>query len=377
MEDILNDKNISKLTKKYKGKVINRDIIVKLLKDAIKGEDKREVGEVEITDRVIIDTIKSMRNKFTDEPISENTKEMYLQREKTIDAERILKDLVKNKGNKTEINKIIKDIQGQQYKKLFGSVDGKDDRSKSKSLEYFQLITRLIETIPNLESKLNEYVLNRLNQVKKELGRERLEKTDEKKTFEPLKIEWTEYLKRVKGITDRYKFDGSDYLELQNVILLNLYKLFTIRDDYGKTELLDEDKDEETTNYLNVKTGLFHLNDYKSSSKSKFGNRLYRIPPYLLDLIKKLKDGGYKYLYSNIKQGKDVLFAGGRINRQIGRLLETTFGKKLTIDDLRKSITTYYQQTKSVKKQKELANIILHSYQTGINNYTRDQLDKK
>ncbi len=136
----------------------------------------------------------------------------------------------------------------------------------------------MINNIDNVYENLNEYVLNRINQYIQELIKLRTEAKDNKTSFDDLKIEWTEYLKKVKELTDNPK------VPLKIKILFNLYKTFPLRDNYGDVLLTDKDLDDDI-NFYNVKTREFHLNNYKGTAKAKYGNKGYKVPQYIADMI--------------------------------------------------------------------------------------------
>ena len=76
---------------------------------------------------------------------------------------------------------------------------------------------------------------------------------------------------------------------------------------------------------------------------------------------------------------KKVLFELGKsdISKQIQRLLSSIFGETITINDLRKSHTTYFSENKSVKQQRQLADQMLHTYGVSSEYYVRNELNKK
>ena len=76
----------------------------------------------------------------------------------------------------------------------------------------------------------------------------------------------------IKELTD------DDSIDLNDKILLNLYRFYPIRDNYGKVLLTDKDLDD-NENFYNVKTKLFHLNNYKT--KDTYGKQKFLIPDFI------------------------------------------------------------------------------------------------
>jgi hypothetical protein len=190
---------------------------------------------------------------------------------------------------------------------------------------------------------------------------------DEKVSFDELKIEWTEYLNKVKELTDNAN------VPLKIKILFNLYKTYQLRDDYGNVLLTDKDLGNDV-NFYNVKTREFHLNNYKGTAKAKYGNKIYKIPQYIADMIMKRYDDGNKYL---IGKNKNETYNGnGHLTSLIKDATNKYFGKQFSINDIRRSVVSYYHENKDIKKRKQLADIMLHSYAEAVKSYNREEFDK-
>jgi len=370
--------DITLLLNKYGGKVLNKKILSQIIED-VKNEDTinktKKSSKLVLNDKVIDETIDNLKNVATGEKLSENTIKIYKQQVNQINLLKILLNLIEYKNDKTKINNIIKFIEQQSYKEV------RIKFKKQNSVNIFRLIIRMIDNIENLRENLNDYVINRIKKEIIELTRDREEDTDDKKSFDVLKIKWTDYIKQVDKLTESFKNNfnltkiDDGFKQLQNIIVLNLYKFYTIRDDYGLVKLLNKDLDEDSNeNYINVETGIFHLNNYKSTALRIFGKKKYKIPQYILDLIKILYNNNYQYLYSISDR---LPYKSGGISKQIQRLLSDIFGETITINDLRKSHTTYFSENKSVKQQRQLAEQMLHSYDVSQNYYVRKELNKK
>ena len=371
--------DITILLNKYGGKVVNKKILSQIIED-VKNEDiinkTKKSSKLVLNDKVIDETIDNLKNVATGEKLSENTIKIYKQQVNQINLLKVLLNLIEYKNDKTKINNIIKYIEQQSYKEI------RIKFKKQNSINIFNLIIRMIDNIENLRENLNDYVINRIKKEIKELTKDRQDDIDDKKSFDVLKIKWTDYVKQVDKLTESFnknfkldKIDEDGFKQLQNIIVLNLYKFYTLRDDYGLVKLLNKDLDEDSNeNYINVETGIFHLNKYKSSVLRVFGKKKYKIPQYIMNLIKILYNNNYQYLYSISDR---LPYKTGGISKQIQRLLSSIFGETITINDLRKSHTTYFSENKSVKQQRQLAEQMLHTYDVSQNYYVRNELNKK
>jgi len=347
------------LLNKYGGRNLNKKLLLELIDDIKNYKEDKKVEKPNLTEENIIKVIDSMTNK-EDKPLSDKSKDIYKRRAKNLNLIKVLQELIKNKNNKDEVNKILKDIEMQKTKKL------KKEYSKFRSLEDFIFLNQMINNIDNVYENLNEYVLNRINQYIQELIKLRTEAKDNKTSFDDLKIEWTEYLKKVKELTDNPK------TPLKIKILFNLYKTFPLRDDYGNVLLTDKDLDDDV-NFYNVKTREFHLNNYKGTAKSKYGNKVYKVPEYIHKMIMEEYDAGNKYLIGKNKNDKH---SKGHLVTVVKDASKKYFGNQFTINDIRRSVVSYYHENKDIKKRKQLADIMLHSYEEAQRSYNREEFDK-
>jgi hypothetical protein len=350
----------SKLLSKYGGRNLNKKLLLELINDIKNYKEDKKVEKPNLTNDNVMKVIDGLTNK-DDKKLSQKSIEIYKRRVKNLNLIKVLEDLIKFKNNKNEVNKILKDIEMQKSKKL------KKDFSKHRSLEDFVLLNQMINNIDHVFENLNEYVLNRINQHIQELVKLRTDAKDEKVSFDELKIEWTEYLNKVKELTD------NPNVPLKIKILFNLYKTYQLRDDYGNVLLTDKDLGDDI-NFYNVKTREFFLNQYKGTAKAKYGKKIYKIPQYIADMIMKRYDDGNKYL---IGKNKNETYNGnGHLTSLIKDATNKYFGKQFSINDIRRSVVSYYHEHKSIPKRKQLAEIMLHSYQEAVKSYNREEFDK-
>jgi len=349
------------LLNKYGGRKLNKKLLLELINDVKNYKDDKKIEAVDLSEDNVMKVIDGLTNK-EDEPLSVKSKDIYKRRIKNLNLIKVLQDLIKYKNNKNKVNQILKDIELQKSKKL------KKEYSKFRSLEDFIFLNQMINNIPNMYENLNEYILNRINQYIQEMVKLRTINKDEKTSFDELKIEWPEYLKKVKELTEDTK------VPLKIKILFNLYKTYQLRDDYGNVLLTDKDLGNDV-NFYNVNTREFHLNNYKGTAKAKYGSRIYKIPQYIADMIKKVYDEGNKYL---IGKNKNETYNGnGHLTSLIKDATNKYFDKQFSINDIRRSVVSYYHENKDIKKRKQLAQIMLNSYNEQLRSYNREEFDKE
>lgn len=348
------------LLNKYGGRNLNKKLLLELIDDIKNFKEDKKIEKPNLTEENIIKVINSMTNK-EDKPLSDKSKDIYKRRAKNLNLIKVLQDLIKYKNNKIEVNKILKDIEMQKSKTL------RKEYSKFRSLEDFVFLNQMINNIPNMYENINEYVLNRINQYIQELIKLRNDAKDEKTSYDELKIEWAEYLKKVKELTEDPK------VPLKIKILFNLYKTYPLRDDYGAVVLTDKDLDD-NINFYNVKTKEFHLNNYKGTAKAKYGKRIYKVPEYIHKMIMEEYDNDNKFLIGKTKETK---YSGGHLVSLVKDATKKYFGNQFTINDIRRSVVSYYHENKDIKKRKQLADIMLHSYSEAQRSYNREEFDEQ
>ena len=349
----------AQLLKRYGGRILNKKLLVELIDDIKSFKENKKIEPVDLTEENVMKVIDGLTNK-DDKPLSQKSIDIYKRRVKNLNLIQILKDLIKNKDNKDQINKILKEIEAQKTKNL------KKDFSAYRSLEDFVLLNQMINSIPNMFENLNDYVIDRINKFIQELIKLRTEAKDDKTSYDELRIDWTDFKKKTKELTD----DPDVPLKIK--ILFNLYKTFTLRDNFGSVLLTDKDLDDDI-NFYNVKTKQFHLNRYKGTAMAKHGKRIYNVPQYLADMIMKEYTEGSKYLIGKTKtetypQGSLVKF----IRQASKKYYKVLFG----INDMRQSIISFYHENKDIKKRKQLAEIMLNSYAEQLRSYKREELEK-
>tara|TARA_R110000796_G_scaffold66976_2_gene153925 strand:+ start:496 stop:1404 length:909 start_codon:yes stop_codon:yes gene_type:complete len=298
----------------------------------------------EYTQENIITKIKDFKSR-TGKPLTSITINNYVNKYKRLNEieDNIIFKLITadEQKDKDTVNEIIKKI--------------KDSFKNSK--DYFSVLSKILNEL-NVNQLISTYLINRISQVMKEQVVKNEEEVDSKVTFEQVKLKWQDYTKFVDDIIE------DDKVPNKIKIMFSLYKVYPLRDDYGNVKLTIKDLDNKQ-NFYNVKTQMFHLNDYKTFSK--FGNRKYLIPDYIAKLIKTEYDSGAHYLVGKNNTQK---FALGSLSSTVKNRSGKYYGEKFTINDIRHSVVTFYED-KSVKKKKQLADNMLHSYATQYETYKR------
>jgi len=308
-------------------------------------------------DTAILNAIDNIKNRKTGEPITDTTKTNYKNMYnslKKIDNNFFTK-LLELQSNKKEFNKMLKKVADQVW---IEQPQKKINRARSKG--YFLFISQIISLIPELKEKLTDYGNTRIRDYVKETFKEQQELQDDKVDFENLKIKWSDYIKKVKEITD------DDNVDLNDKILFNLYRFIPIRDNFGKVLLTDKNLDDDI-NFYNVKTKIFHLNNYKT--KSNYGSKQFKVPDFIAEMIKTRYDDGFKYM---ISKDKETLYGNGVLKQYIQRATKKLFGFSFGVNDIRKSIINSYEN-KSIKSKRELADRMLNSYNTQQGIYVRNE----
>jgi len=347
------------LLNKYGGRNLNKKLLLELINDIKNFKVDKQIEAVDLSENNVMKIIDNMTNK-DDKPLSQKSTEIYKRRLKNLNLIQILKDLIKFKNNKIEINKILKEIEMQKSKKL------KKEFSAYRSLEDFIFLNQMINNIPNMYENLNDYVIDRINKFIQELIKLRTNAKDEKTSYDELRIDWTDFKNKTKELTN----DPDVPLKIK--ILFNLYQTFTLRDDFGDTLLTDKDLDDDI-NFYNIKTKEFHLNKYKGIAMAKHGKKIYKVPQYIADMITKEYNDGNKYL---IGKNKTETYPQGSLVKFIRQSSKKYYGEMFGINDMRKSIITFYHNNKDIKKRKQLAEIMLNSYAEQLRSYKREELEK-
>ena len=269
--------------------------------------------------------------------------------------------------NEIEPEIINKLIEAQSDKKIVNSIINKVKGSFKNSKDYFSVISKIINSVEGLKLQISPYIKSRVNQVVKEEVVKNVEDVDERVQFEPVKIQWLDYVRFVD------KISKDETVPLKVRIMFSLYKEYTLRDDFGNVLIVSSDPtrqaslsredDDNNINYYNKSTRVLHLNRYKTIEK--FGRKKYKIPTYIADMI---DESNSKYI---IGVSPTKTYAGGNLSTPFKAAMKKYYGSIISINDLRHSIISFYNDTKSIKKQKQLAEIMLHSYHTQSDVYKR------
>jgi len=366
-------KVLLKLGISYKSRDLN-DIRYAFIDVINKKEKERlNVMKVKITENVIKEIIYSFVKK-DGEKLNAKSYDVYEAKMKRMKIWDNIQKLIDNKDNKQKINEVIDNIKKRDYMVA---------RKKETQGSYFSdmvFYNQLINYNP-IKSQLNPYVFNRFNQIIKETEKIRNAETTDKVLFDKLKITYTQFRDLVENITNKkiiVKNDGNDDISINltptedEIILLNLYKNLPIRDNFGEVVLTNEKMEDESVNYYNIKDATFHLNNYKKSSMSVFGKRIYTIPKYLNDIITGRYNRGYSVLFGKTKT---TYYKDTKLSKKFSEIFKKYFNADVNIgiNDIRRAYTTYYNENKSVKQQKEMATRMLHSFDTARGIYNREQ----
>jgi len=279
-----------------------------------------------------------------------------------------IQDIIDKQDNKDEINKIIDIIKQRKYIKI-----KKKEENKASAYSDVVFFSQIMN-YPIIKKQLNEYVMNRFNKLSNELKNIKLDIDQDKTLFDKLPITYQQYQELIKKIneSDTITINDVKYTPtIDHKILLNLYAVYPLRDDWGQTKLVDKDMDNENENYINVENGIFHLNQYKSSSMRIFGKKQYRIPQHIMNLIKTKYDNGWRVLFGRTKT---EYYKDSRLSKKFQKIMNIYYKEhQISINDIRRATTTYFNENKSVKAQKRMADIMNHSFQTARKSYNREQ----
>lgn len=333
------------LIDKYGGRKLTKPRLKELIHDIKNYKEVVDDTEIDVSFDKVIDEIGKFKNKYDGKLLTPRSIKNYRNKIKMI--YNVVPDffqlMIDNPDNKVVINGAFKLI---------------DKKWSNGAKDYYSAISKVIQSFPNLKSKISDYILGRIHQKIKENMNEHVRKTDDKVDTEPLKITWRQFTDGVNKLT------WNKDTPLQDKVLFNLYKIWTLRDDYGRVHLVNEDLDNKT-NFYNLKTKMFHLNNYKE--KDVYGNRKFEIPDSIQKMIQQLYDEGNKYLYESRNK---TPYAGGLTDKICRNLSKKYFNIKFCIGDLRKARTTYAKSL-SQQKQREIAEGMLHSFTTATNVYVR------
>ena len=193
------------------------------------------------------------------------------------------------------------------------------------------------------------------------------DKAEEKTQTEPVAFKWNEFIEQV----DKMKTDTK--LQVMQKILMQLYKNFPIRDDFGDLLIVTNKKDEnkrndEKKNYYNSHTGVIILNAHKTSEKYK--RVRYTVPTELKNEINdSLEDQPRDYL---ITQPNSKIYPNGELKKLIPPILKK-LGLKGSLVDIRRSRITHAYNSEKLKSEarENLAKLMLHSRNMQQNVYRR------
>lgn len=360
---------------KDKGKYVKLGYILEiqdLIKHEILKNYKKEIvkNKTKITEDVINGIINNFKTK-TGDNLNEKSYDVYIKKAKRMQISNTIQDIIDNQDNKDEINKIIGIIKQRKYIK-------KKKKEDNKASAYADVVfISQIMNYPIIKNQLNQYVQNRFNKLSTELKNIKLDIEQDKSLFDKLKITYQQYQDLVKKIneSDTITINDVKYTPtIDHKILLNLYAVYPIRDDWGHVKLVNKDMENENENYINIENGIFHLNQYKASSMRIFGKKQYRIPPHIMKLIKTKYDNGWRVLFGRTKT---EFYKDTRLSKKFQKIMNIYYKEhQISINEIRRATTTYFNENKSVKAQKRMADIMNHSFSTARKSYHREQHDE-
>ena len=312
-------------------------------------------------DIYIIQVIENFKNRKTDRPLSNETIKNYITyffQLSDNEDENIINYLIKHQDNNNNINKKFKWIKEQGWIK-----NAQKKLNKARSLNYFIFLNQLLNNIENIKQYLSENIFIKLQKFIKEMTKENTKMLDDYTSFNELKIEWLDFLRKVDKMTKDINTPIIDK------ILFNLYKSVPLRDDFGNVEIVEKDyEDIIMKNFYNINTETLHIRDYKTSSK--YGNKKYIMFKNLANLIKESYEMGHEYLIVNVHGQR---FHENKLSKYIINISPKYFNKSIGIDDIRHSVITYFNEKKSLSERRKLASIMLHSLNTATFRYNRER----
>ena len=291
----------------------------------------------------IMEQISKFKNKKTDKNLSETTYKNYKSKYNKLNElhDNIIKDIVEDNN----INGIINEIK-EKYGKSFK--------------DYITILIKIIDNVDELKKVVKSKVYKKLQNSMVEGLEQREKETDVKILEEPLKINWEVFVKGVDNLLNK------DDVPLKIKILYLLYRELPLRDDFYNVLLTNEKLEDQSINYYNMKAKKFFLNKYKT--EGKYGKQVYSLSSKLNNLIKQYYKEGHEYLIENDKGQKYA-----SLSRLVSDNAKKYFDIKFGINDIRKSVISYYNKNKSIEERKKLAKKMLHDYRTQQEVYLRKQ----
>lgn len=295
---------------------MNKETIIEKILPSIKNRNGDELS---------VNTIKSYKSKI--KTILELDKEIF---NKIISEKNIIplfKIFIKNFGNnvKDYITPIIK---------IFETPIGNSLLNNNNKIDILKKI--LVKTIE----------INKNNEI---------DKTDNSNN----KINWNEYKNFVYNITKKN-------IDIRAIILFNLYLLYPVRDDYGDI-LMRSGNTKRKINYYNLNTQKIYIKNYKTCKT--YGDLVLKIPDYLHKIILDYHNSNGNFNEYLIENDNNNRYSDGKLHLLIERFFIKYYKKKISINDIRHSVVSYYHKNKTKKEQIKLSKIMGHCYQTAALTY--------
>ncbi len=336
------------LLDKYGGRNLNKKLLKQILKNIDNYENPIPIKTIIQPnlnlDNILtqIDTMKDVRG----DDLTDKTKSNYKSKIKAIEKiiPNIFQLFIDNPNNNSVINNIFKLIV-KQYPKSYK--------------DYIVPLSKIINNLEGLDDNISPYIKSRIQQVIKEGNKVSQKISDDNVEFKPLKITWQDYVRKTGEVIRNEK------IPLQIQLLFLLYKILPLRDNFGNVRITDKDL-ENNTNFYNINTRFFHLNNYKT--KKTFGRKKYQLPTYLNQMIKKLFED-QNYLFVQLLP--DTIYKNGELSKVVSKLTNKYYGVQFNITDIRNARISYSQENESIDNQRKTASLMLHSLSMANQVYNR------
>ena len=306
-------------------------------------EEIQEEYKQDLSFDYIMEQIELFKNKKTNLVLSQTSIKNYKSKYNKLNElhPNIIEDII----NDINVDEILNEIKAK-YPKSYK--------------DYITILIKIIDNVANVANVVKADVYKKLQNIMVEGLIQREKQTDIKIEEEPLKIKWEDYVRGVKNLLN------NEEAPLRLKILYQLYRELTIRDDFYDVLLTNEKIENQSVNYYNMNAKKFFLNKYKT--EGKYGKQVYTLSSKLNNLIKQYYKEGHKYLLENDKNEK---------YKSLSKLVSTNskkyFDKKFGINDIRKSIISFYNETKSIQERKQLSKFMLHDWKVQQEVYLRNQ----
>lgn len=247
----------------------------------------------------------------------------------------------------------------KQYASLLVTLLKHKSDEKAISIETNQphkLLQDLV--LPDQAQKFSEFVIKGISLSKEE----EVQKVENAPYYK-----WEDF-KRIEELISRKK---RGIQGLRDHVIARMYiRENALRDNLGLIKVVTKDLPEiDESNYLNIKTGLLRLKDFKTNKYFKNAKvylgfkTLLLIREYLYEMDK-ITGKTSQYL---ITKDNGELYKDGKLSRYIIDMFKRYTGaENVSINDMRHSVATYHMRSKQRIKE-HVAEMLHHSYKQHIN----------